>query len=87
MSIEVSQGLHGRYLVVLELFIDTNAVYPGDKIKSTFTLDESTGKWNDEWDVTRGEQGKAAGQGPFSGSLLFDPTTASKFSTFQNSEL
>ena len=36
-----------------------NTVYPGDTINSTFTLDESTGIWNDEWDVTRGQQGKA----------------------------
>ncbi|PMD19278.1 hypothetical protein NA56DRAFT_705865 [Hyaloscypha hepaticicola] len=54
-------------------------VHPGDTINSTFALDDSTGISNDEWDVTRGQQGKAAGQGPFSGSLLFDPTTATVF--------
>ncbi len=62
-------------------------MYPGDTIKITFTLNDSTGIWNYEWDVTRGQQGKAAGQGPFSGSLLFDPTTASKFCiTFRSLE-
>jgi hypothetical protein len=60
-------------------------VYLGDTVTNTFTLDGSTGTWNDEWVVAPGEQGEAAGQGPFSGSLTFDPTIASKFCiTFEN---
>jgi hypothetical protein len=74
MSIEVSQRSRSKYLVVLGFLLTRNT--------------DSTGIWNDEWDVTRGQQGKAAGQGPFSGSLLIDPTTASKFCiTFRGSEV
>lgn len=88
MSIEVSQRSRSKYLVVLGFLLTRNTVHPGDTINSTFALDDSTGISNDEWDVTRGQQGKAAGQGPFSGSLLFDPTTASKFCiTFRGSEV
>jgi hypothetical protein len=57
-----------------------NTVYPGDEVKSVFAIDNSTGKWHDNWSVARGQQGHVANQAPFSGNMTFDPSIASKFS-------
>ena len=44
-------------------------IYPGDSVKNVFSLDQSTGKWFDNWIVTPGRIGNAAGQVPFGGGL------------------
>ncbi|PMD51525.1 uncharacterized protein K444DRAFT_636809 [Hyaloscypha bicolor E] len=48
-------------------------VWPGDTVKNVFTLDIPNGKWYNNWVVTPGEQGNAAGQQPFGGGFEFDP--------------
>jgi hypothetical protein len=47
----VSIEIHTYSLRILELCLNTEGVYPGDTITNTFTLDSSTGIWNDGWDV------------------------------------
>ena len=49
-------------------------VWPGDTVKNVFSLDLQTMKWYNNWVVTPGPQGNAAGQVPFGGGFVFDPS-------------
>jgi len=69
------------------LLLTQGSVYPGDRVQTIYTLDTSTGNWNDDWSVTRGQAGTAAKQGPFSGNLVLNPKIASQlFLTFKNEQ-
>ena len=55
------------------ILVDKLIVWPGDTIKNAFSLDISTGKWYNNWVVTPGVEGNAAGQTPFGGGFVHDP--------------
>jgi hypothetical protein len=61
-----------------EFLADGWLVWPGDSVKNVFSLDIPTGKWYNNWVVTPGQQGNAAGQKPFGGGFVFDPAVDSE---------
>ncbi|PMD24466.1 hypothetical protein NA56DRAFT_700102 [Hyaloscypha hepaticicola] len=64
-------------------------VWPGDAVKNVFSLDIPSGKWYNNWVVTPGQQGNAAGQKPFGGGFVFDPAidTETKGAPYTNALL
>jgi hypothetical protein len=75
---EIEDGVWKR------VFADEWLVWPGDSVKNVFSLDIPTGKWYNNWVVTPGQQGNAAGQKPFGGGFVFDPAVDSE-SPFRSS--
>jgi hypothetical protein len=61
-----------------EFLADGRLVWPGDSVKNVFSLDIPSGKWYNNWVVTPGQQGNAAGQKPFGGGFVFDPAVDSE---------
>jgi len=59
---------------VVKLETNSEKVYPGDVILSTFTRNPFTGVWLDTWQIQPGVIGYAAGQTSLSGNLTFDPS-------------
>lgn len=61
-------------------------MYPGDKITSSWHLDEQTNEWFDSWSVVPGKTGTLNGEHAYEGNYTFDGSKYGMLNVFRQSE-